>query len=157
MNIFVLDEDPREAAQMQCDKHVVKMVLETAQILSTVNGGPYKPTHQRHPCVLWAAQARDNYAWLVEHGLALAQEYAERYRKVHKSTAVIRQLEQPRTTLPTGSTPFVQCMPEGFRGEDPVEAYRKYYHSKEFAAWNRGREAPWWYGLPPFQGEVHHA
>ena len=52
MNIFYLDPDPVAAAQMQCDKHVVKMALETAQILSTVLGGPYKPTHAKHPSVL---------------------------------------------------------------------------------------------------------
>jgi len=145
MNIFVLDLDPQVAAQMQCDKHVVKMVLETAQILSTVNGGPYKPTHSRHPCVLWAGSHEGNYRWLVAHGQALAQEYFERYGKVHASARVIELLADPRTTLQTGATPFVQCMPEEFRAQDPVEAYRAYYHSKEFAAWNRGRAEPdWW-------------
>jgi len=147
MNIFILDEDPAVAAQYQCDKHVVKMVLETAQILSTVNGGPYKPTHANHPCVKWAGAARDNYDWLVRHGKALSQEYAERYGRIHKSTHVIYMLEEPHITLPTGQTEFVQCMPEHFQGLDPVRAYRRYYHSKMFAQWERGRVEPWWWKL----------
>ena len=68
MNIFVVDIDPSKAAQSLCDKHVVKMVLETAQILSTISGGPYRPTHANHPCVLWAGATKRNYLWLVEHG-----------------------------------------------------------------------------------------
>lgn len=72
MNIFVLSLDPFEAASMQCDKHVVKMVLETAQILSTVKtllneeGAPYKPTHVNHPCVTWA-KITENRRWLTWH------------------------------------------------------------------------------------------
>lgn len=147
MNIFILDDNPITAAQYQCDKHVVKMVLETAQILSTINGGPYKPTHAHHPCVLWAAEALGNYEWLVEHGKALSQEYAERYGKIHKSTAVIYSLAEPVITLPQGRTDFVQCMPEHFRTTDTVTAYRHYYHSKMFAAWERGRVEPWWWKM----------
>lgn len=144
MNIFILDTNPELAAQMQCDKHVVKMVLESAQILSTVCGGPYKPTHQNHPCVLWASRNRVNFAWLRKHALALCAEYTARYGRVHKCQAVIEAVRPPRT-LPIGITEFVQCMPEQFRGSDPVQAYRKYYHSKSFAQWNRGRPAPYWW------------
>ena len=56
MNIFVLSECPIEAAQMQCDKHVVKMIVETAQMLCTVGTGPYKRTHASHPCTVWAGR-----------------------------------------------------------------------------------------------------
>jgi len=78
MNIFILSQDPHKAAQYMCDKHVVKLLLESAQILSTVSQGPYKPTHQNHPCTLWTAQGRDNYHWLVEHALELCREYTHR-------------------------------------------------------------------------------
>ena len=131
---------------MQCDKHVIKMVLETAQILSTISGGPYRPTHPHHPCVLWAAASTGNYAWLVEHGLALCEEYTYRYGRTHKSQGVIESLFYPPAHVHTSPlTPHVQCMPEELRGPDPVEAYRRYYRTKQFAAWSRNRPAPnWW-------------
>jgi len=146
MNIFVLDTNPITAAQMQCDKHVVKMVLETAQILSTITGGPYKPTHANHPCTLWAKASQCNFNWLVRHGLALCAEYSARYNKRHKSQNVIKQIEYSFdvTRLPIAMTEFVQCMPDEYKDKDPVIAYRKYYHSKaKFAAWKT--EPPYWW------------
>jgi hypothetical protein len=135
---------------MQCDKHVVKMVLETAQILSTIAGGPYKPTHQNHPCVLWAKENRTNFNWLCRHGIELCREYSHRYQRRHKSQDVIEQIAwgTDPEDLPVGISPFIQCMPEQYRGKDPVVAYRKYYHSKSnFAVWNKGRTAPYWWGI----------
>lgn len=146
MNIFLLSKDPVEAASMQCDKHCLKMILETAQMLSTICGGPYKPTHANHPCAIWAKATRNNYAWLVMHGLALCEEYTRRYGKTHKCQAVISSLANKGAELPPGSTEFVQCMPEQFKDADPVVAYRKYYHSKTFAAWNKCTPAPYWWG-----------
>jgi Pyrimidine dimer DNA glycosylase len=143
MNIFVLDTNPVTAAQMQCDKHVIKMCLETAQILSTVCGGPYKPTHAKHPCTLWAAANRTNFNWLVRHGLALCAEYTARYGKRHKCQAVIESIAPP-AWLPIGVSDFVQCMPDEFKDKDPVVAYRKYYHSKAaFATWKTS--PPYWW------------
>ena len=84
MNIFVLSEDPIEAAQMQCDQHVVKMTLETAQMLCTPfpNGSaPYKHTHYNHPCNVWVRESKANFIWLCDHGDALAQEYTDRCEK----------------------------------------------------------------------------
>ena len=146
MNIFVVDTDPRKAAQSLCDKHVVKMVLETAQILSTVSGGPYRPTHANHPCVIWAGSTRRNYLWLVEHGLELCREYTRRYGKIHKCQVVIESLANPPTEITrVGLTPFVQCMPEEYRGPDVVEAYRRYYHAdkSQFATW-KTQPPSWW-------------
>lgn len=152
MNIFVLSTNPIEAAIYQCDKHVIKMCLETAQILSTVAGGPYKPTHVNHPCVLWAKKNRTNYNWLVKHGLALCQEYTYRYGKEHKCEAVIRSLANKWEMFPIGCSQFVQCMPDQFKDHDPVEAYRKYYHSKaRFARWTR-RNVPFWWN----RDEIEH-
>jgi hypothetical protein len=144
MNIFVLHTNPVAAAEMQCDKHVVKMCLETAQILSTVAGGPYKPTHQNHPCVIWARHNQVNYNWLARHGLALCAEYTARYGKTHKCEAVISSLKDHFRYLPIGYSNFVQCMPDEFKQADPVEAYRAYYHSKaRFATWKRNQ--PFWW------------
>ena len=96
MNIFFLDRNPDIAAQMMHDKHVVKMILETAQILSTVHDlrgtwkeGMYRPTHQSHPCVTWCAEAGGNENWLICHGIALYREYTYRFLKKHKSEDVI--------------------------------------------------------------------
>lgn len=145
MNIFILDEDPTIAAQMLCDKHVVKMALETAQILSTINGGPYKPTHMNHPCVLWAGSHYNNYKWLTYHGISICQEYMFRYGKEHKCEEVIYALAEPLIELKNGSSEFVQCMPEEYRDKDPVTAYRNYYMSKkDFCKWTK-RETPQWF------------
>lgn len=145
MNIFIVDQDPTIAAQSLCDKHVVKMVLETAQIMSTIRGGPYKPTHANHPCVLWAAASKANYDWLAEHGLELCREYTRRYHREHKSQAVIIPLANHCGYPVVGMSPFVQCMPDEYRGDDPVAAYRRYYHSKAaFAVWAHSPTPDWW-------------
>lgn len=145
MNIFALDDDPYAAAAYQCDRHVVKMLLETGQILSTVHwlhdyaGVPdryisvfYKPTHQRHPCVIWAAETYGNYTWLRHHFYGLQIEYSHRFGKDHATftklktavahaPATITKLDEPRS-------PFALAMPEQYKLiGNPVEAYRAYY------------------------------
>ena len=74
MNIFVLDKNPIRAAKMACDKHVVKMILESAQMLCSVQPegtAPYKRSFYNHPCTKWVRESDANYDWLIEHGLAL--------------------------------------------------------------------------------------
>ena len=95
MNIFVLDESPIISAQMQCDKHIVKMPLETAQMLCSVlhrhgQGDKvlYKEAHKNHPCTLWTGDSVDNFIWLWKHGMELCFEYTRRYNKIHKSSAL---------------------------------------------------------------------
>lgn len=151
MNIFVLSRDPREAARFHCDKHIVKMPLETAQMLSTICGGPYKPTHQKHPCTLWAQHTSSNYSWLVELGFELCMEYTFRYRKIHRCEAIIQQLRFPPATVPFGAmTPFAQAIPLECQRPDAVEAYRTYYreHKRHLAQW-KYRE------VPPFMEECY--
>lgn len=151
MNVFVLDTNPVIAAQMQCDKHVVKMVLETAQMLSTIADGPYKPTHANHPCTKWARANRTNYNWLVMHGLALCEEYTYRYGKVHKCQAIIASLANKGNQFPIGVSEFAQAMPDEYKHTDPVTAYRQYYHSKsDFAVWSK-RPAPYWWNDPIYK------
>lgn len=145
MNIFILDSDPVKAAQYLCDKHIVKMCLETAQILSTINGGPYKPTHANHPCTIWARESTGNYRWLVKHGLAIADEYTFRYGKEHKSAEVIFGTSGFIPNHNYDLTPFAQAMPEEYRNEDAVKAYRDYYMSKrDFCDWTK-RDYPEWF------------
>lgn len=144
MQIFILDTHPTLSAQMLCDKHVVKQCLESAQILSTLAGGPYKPTHPHHPCVLWAGACITNYNWLLRHAKALCMEYTLRYGRKHKCEDVIYSIRPPR--LPVGITPFVQCMPPEYQDKDPVQAYRKYYRGDKarFAKWTKRDEPFWW-------------
>ncbi|MBN1921875.1 MAG: hypothetical protein JW892_11560 [Anaerolineae bacterium] len=155
MNIFVLSEDPVEAAGMQCDQHVVKMPLESAQMLCTAfeNGSaPYRWTHYKHPCGIWARSSRENFLWLVTHALALAEEYRFRFNKVHKSREVILWCREhsPEVIFPEqGLTPFALAMPAHYQCGDAVASYRNFYlHDKSrFARWQHGRPMPDWYRL----------
>ena len=152
MNIFILENDPAKSAQSQCDKHVVKMVLESAQMLcSNFEKGeaPYRRCHYNHPCTKWVRESKQNYEWLLTHAKALAKEYTHRYKKTHKSEAVIdwcrEQYEQ--LGLPSeGVTAFAQAMPEQYKNPCAVTAYRNYYKGEKsgFAKWT-GRTAPKWF------------
>ena len=153
MNIFVLHSDPDHAARMMCDKHVVKMILETNQMLSTVarknghNDAPYKSTHARHPCTLWAGETKQNWDWLVRHSRALCNEYTHRYGRVHKSQAVTEWAESLCIKLPSiGQTPFRLAMPDQYKSDDPVLSYRTYYlgEKSRFAKWKTGLIPSWW-------------
>jgi len=143
MNIFVLDNDPVVAAQMQCDKHVVKMCLESAQMLSTVAGGPYKPTHAKHPCTVWAGKTLGNFRWLKLHGLALCDEYSYRYGKQHKCRDIIANIQEPLFNDAV-LTPFALAMPIEHKQEDAVKAYRSYYKSKQIDMRYTKRPQPEW-------------
>jgi len=172
MNIFVLDENPTLAAVDMCNKHVVKMVVETAQILSTVfrlkaeerwpclshkDAGNfprlYRATHVKHPAVKWVAESVHNTEWLWQHQIALVQEYLKRYKKFHKTQTVINELEQVRHGMWGGfgdwqkHTEFAQCMPPQYRTDDAIVSYREYYVAEKstFAKWAPWAKPPvWW-------------
>ena len=140
MNIFILDQDPDTAARLQCDKHIVKMVVESAQMLSTAHrlldgielikpsksgktnvkywrlSGPrednlYKAVHMNHPCTQWTMESTTNYGWHLVHFVALCDEYTYRYGKVHKSSELIPYLmELPRNIKEGPLTPFRLAM-----------------------------------------------
>ena len=124
MNLFVLDKNPVSAAIQQCDKHVVKMIVESAQMLSTVHrmldgtetrrpskSGKtmvkywvhpnkqmeetlYKAVHMNHPCTIWSRESDTNYAWHYEHFIALCDEYKYRYNKEHSTDTLLRNILQ---------------------------------------------------------------
>ena len=149
MNVFVLHTDPRIAAEMHCDKHCVKMIVESCQILSTVmhhHGvtGPYKPSHAKHPCVLWAAKSRSNFDWLMSLLRGLLDEYTLRYGKRHSCEDIYPQLINP-VPSDLGLTPFALAMPDQYRCDDPVASYRAYYLGDKayFAKWRNGRVPDW--------------
>jgi hypothetical protein len=153
MNIFYLDRDPAEAARMQCDRHVVKMILETAQLLSTAHAEldgespAYKPTHKNHPSAVWVRGSLQHYAWTVCHLSALGREYTERYGKVHKTIREhLATLKQPPVALQANfwrDPP--QCMPDEYKRDDTVLAYQLYYNSKA-DDWDARGMTMKWYG-----------
>lgn len=157
MNVFYLDADPATAAQQQCDKHVVKMILETAQLLSTAhrvldgderadNNGLYKATHKNHPSAVWARDNSANYEWLWQHMSALMAEYTNRYGKTHATERLTHSLwELPRNITHDDFTPPPQCMPDRYKGDCTVSAYRDYYLGEKMAIakWSHS-EVPTW-------------
>ncbi|MBN2415488.1 hypothetical protein JXO52_06585 [bacterium] len=155
MNIFILDEDVPACARYHCDQHVVKMILESVQILCTALSGkgfvtPYRPTHRQHPCVLWTERSYDNFLWLRRLALELNGEYRYRFGREqdHKSITVLHEISGHRYER-QGLTEFAQAMPAEYRVEgDAVAAYRRYYIGEKlrFARWTK-REIPGW--IPP--------
>jgi hypothetical protein len=139
MNIFYLDHDVVKCAEMHNDKHVVKMILEYAQLLSTAHrvldgiltdgvsqSGRkrkqyilsdereqvlYSATHLHHPSAVWVRQSAMNYRWLYTMLVALCKEYTYRYDKVHKCEreGLVAQLARLPDTIT--SAPFTQPTP----------------------------------------------
>ena len=140
MNIFLLSFDPKQAAEYHCDKHVVKMILETAQLLYCAHWvlnpenlplTAYKKTHVNHPCAVWVRESLANYQWLCELGWWLCKEYQFRYgeTKVHKTETHIQWLRtNPPTSIPRRRITEIRlAMPEPYKRPNPVEAYRTFY------------------------------
>jgi hypothetical protein len=153
LNIFLLDHNIERCAQYHCDQHVVKMILESVQILCTALNKmnletPYKSTHINHPCVLWVDQSFDNFLWLKDLTLLLNDEYQYRFDKQtdHRSIEVLRSISKYRYAR-RGLTPFAQAMPNEYKiPGDAMNAYRRFYiaEKQHFARWSR-REKPEWF------------
>ena len=140
MNIFYLDRDPVKAAQVQYNKHVVKMILESAQMLCTAHryygneDVPYKSAHINHPSSIWCRENSRQYYWLFDHMLALGDEYTKRYGKKHLSiTKCFPYLQYAPAGMPLGGqfTEPPQCMPDEYKRKSAIHAYWLYYvHDK---------------------------
>ena len=139
MNIFYLDKDPNKAAILQYNKHVVKMILESAQMLCTAHHEtypsddiPYKKAHVNHPSTIWARQSLQHYYWLYDHMMALGDEYTKRYNKKHLT---ITKCEDVLSKFPPllkdalygDPIDMPQCMPDEYKDECSVQAYWNYY------------------------------
>lgn len=159
MNIFYLDRDPRVAAMYHHDKHVIKMILECAQLLSTahrvIDGEQYidtssgrkikrwrlkddsmestlyKATHVNHPSAVWARQSVDNYKWLYELFFFLCKEYTHRYDKYHKceELLLVPLANVPKNIPMCEGTRMPQAMPDEYKDKSSIEAYRNYYRA----------------------------
>lgn len=155
MNIFVLDTNTKKCAQYHNDKHVVKMILETAQLLCGVHHMtesqyeiPYKLSHKNHPSAIWARECMENYIWLCDLGLELCREYTYRYEKRHKSQDVIEWCLTHKAKLRYNDdiTPFALAMPDECKVDNAVDSYREYYRTekRKIAVW-KNREVPEWF------------
>jgi hypothetical protein len=142
---------------MHNDRHVVKMIVETAQLLSTAHHLAgldldltelYKQTHINHPCSKWARESIDNYVWLCDLGMELCYEYTFRYGKIHKTQEMLQVLRDFRPNLRNvGLTPWALAMPDYCKHFGlAVESYRKYYvmEKQHLAKW-KNREVPFWF------------
>lgn len=138
MNIFFLSLNPKEAAMLHCDKHVVKMIIESAQLLysahwmigSTLPANAYKLAHKNHPCSIWVRQSLTNYMWLCSLAWWLCKEYQFRYgeHKIHKTEQHVLWLMQNPPNLPfVEFTTPAQAMPDQFKQENVIEAYKTFY------------------------------
>lgn len=157
MNIFYLDQDAKLAARQHCDKHVVKMILEYAQLLSTahriIDGKQvqgftqsgrkakrwvlddnredvlYKATHVNHPSAVWARQSKENYEWLYNLFVECCKEYTHRYGKTHATQIKLEDTlkRAPINLKKSTQTLMPQAMPPAYKHIDPVKGYRTYY------------------------------
>ena len=164
MNIFFLSVSTINCAIYHCDKHCVKMILETCQLLYTclwltlpdsLDKAPltklgtkgYKKTHQNHPCAIWVRESLENYKWLCKLGLCLCQEYSYRYGKVHSCEKHIKWLAKQVPKIPNiEMTKIRQAMPDKYKCRNPVLAYRNYYmgEKRNFCKWTK-RDTPYWF------------
>lgn len=157
MNIFFLSWNPNEAARLHCDKHVVKMILESAQLLYSAHwmmnpeglpSNSYKLAHKNHPCSIWVRQSIQNYFWLCRLAWSLCKEYTYRYGKVHKTEEHIFWLvTHPPNNIPDiPMTNPAQAMPIEYKHENPIKAYQTFYRESKYKQRNivnyRKREWP---------------
>ena len=175
MNIFYLDENPKTCAEMHCDKHVVKMIIEYAQLMSTahriLDGEEYidktangrkikrwrhpkydaelmKASHVNHPSNVWLRQSDSNYAWLYRMFLELTKEYTHRYGKTHACTRLIPVLRYIPKNIPRGEfTEPTPAMPDECKiANDSIASYHKYYIDKKVSfAKWTKRNRPQWF------------
>ena len=164
MNIFVTHPSPIQSARNLPDKHIVKMPLETCQMLAIIysdwyhglgklykkDGTPYataRGAFRNHPCTQWAAKNPYNLAWLIRHGYALCHEYNLRYGKVHTCLDVIEQAEriyhswckEPLSYASQQVRSFTRAMPEYLKYDqtiNTIEAYKRYLNTKPWLATN---------------------
>lgn len=171
MNIFYLDENPITAAEMLCDQHVRKMLLESTQMLSTahrvLDGEPYtvqsessgrnitryrlpderdhllyNAGHVNHPCSVWVRESCQNYYWLLHHSLGIYRTLVDRLNAQHKSAELLPLLARPPQAIRhAATTPPAQAMPDDCRRSDAVTAYRHYYRTHK--ATLRGAPVTW--------------
>ncbi len=174
MNMFYLDKNPQKCAEYHYDIHVNKMILESAQLLSTAHrvlDGKrtpyrdkvgnlrytyileneledilYKPTHINHPVAIWVRKGCGNYKYLYDLYISLCNEYEYRFRKIHKSSQLAKYLEKYPNKIEY--RPFSEpsiATNDNCRLQDAIESYRKYYVKDKIRLKKyTNRETPYW-------------
>lgn len=158
MNIFYLDSDPASCASMHCDKHVVKMMIEYAQQMSTahrvldddyvLDSSIYRVSHKNHPASKWVRSSNRHYEWLYELWGALSDEYTKRYGKVHASWSKLRYLLKSipyNISYEHAWSDPPKCMPADCMQDSVVDSYREYYIKEKsyFAKWKYSQIPIW--------------
>ena len=160
MNIFYLSEKPDECAEMHNDKHCVKMILESAQMLSTAHrildeddAHPdlYKIAHKNHPSTIWVRSSKLHYDWLFRLFRMLSAEYSIRYSehnfKVHKTWDKLGKILEtaPKNIVDNGFVPPPQCMPDHCKRPNTIDAYRNYYMTEKasISTWKFTNSPTW--------------
>ena len=158
MNIFYLDSDIVKCAQAHCDRHVNKMILESAQLMASVHRltnpdadnipGLYRLTHKNHPCAVWARESLDHYEYLYSLCLFLNEEAQYRYHHNKTHLSLEKIMSWPVPDIPAlGFREPPKCVHDDFKGmDDTVEAYRAYYRrdKADIVTWTK-RNKPDWY------------
>ena len=155
MNIFYLDKCPDKAARLQYNKHVVKMILESAQMLCTahhcygdkdqVENVPYKQAHLNHPSTIWTRRSKSTYMWLYNHMIALGDEYTKRYGKTHLSITKCKDFLAipPRHIQGDDWCQPPQAMPDEYKDPCSIQAYWNYYIGEKHIVVNHNKEKPY--------------
>lgn len=170
MNIFAIEADADgnidwvASAKSQDNYRVVKMILESVQMLCTAINlqheeqvTPYKNAHPKHPSTLWVRESSANFELLVEHTLAMLDEYTERFGKVHKCAGVLEKvldIYDPSRFPKQHETRLPLCMPQEFKSNNIVESYRRFYASKPRMRYPENKIPTWFKehrGDTPFQ------
>lgn len=174
MNIFFLSADPVQCAVYHTDKHVVKMIVEYAQLMSTAHrlidgklgqgftksgrkkktwalpdyrdSVLYAPTHVNHPSAVWVRKSSANYKWLFNLWTELLAEYTYRYGKIHKSSGLMQALSTLPNNIASGDfTEPAKAMPTEYAIGDAITAYRSYYIGEKSHMFNwKKRTTPEW-------------
>jgi len=157
VNIFYLSNNPTECAQQHVDKHVVKMILEYGQLMSTahrvLDGQPYygktknnrniqrwllpdsreeviwKASHFNHPSGIWVRQSSDHYKWLYSLWLEMLNEYTHRYNKIHSAVRMKQVFNQLPENIPHKGwlSDPTPAMPVEYKVPNSIQSYRNYY------------------------------
>ena len=160
MNLFILHNSPRQAAQWNCDRHICKIPIEAGQLLCAAYhlqgiSAPYRLSHKNHPTSKFTRASCLNFEWVVEHGIALCEEYTARYGKRHASQDVIEWCaknshnlvfdQYDMTDFAIAIAPEMKCRQvEGFEQMSAVEKYRWYYRLDKAHILKYKRNRPDW-------------
>jgi len=159
MNIFHLDKDPLLCARYHCDKHVVKMILETGQMLCTayqrhygLKDDLYKPAYPHHPMTKWVGNTLGNYFFTMKLFNHLLDEYNYRYNKWHKSSRINLLLNGKYIKWHNMTGEFTTpplCMPDEYKLDDYIQSYKNYYIGEKmyFAKYNYSETPHWLKGV----------